>query len=88
MAWTIDYAATATKALRKLDATTTKRIVEYMEHYVASLPDPKLVGKPLAGPWKGYWRYRVGDYRILCSIDDGHLRILVAEIGHRREVYR
>jgi mRNA interferase RelE/StbE len=59
-----------------------------VEQRLPGLPDPRYIGEPLAGPLKGIWRYRVGDYRILCRIRHGELIILVVEVGHRREVYR
>ncbi len=60
-----------------------------MDERVASIDDPRTLGKSLNGPKLGvYWRYRVGDMRIICSIQDGEMRVLVIEIGNRREVYR
>ena len=89
MGWTIDYTDTARKQLRKLDKQTARRIVEFMDGRIAAQEDPRSTGKALTGPTLGtYWRYRVGDCRIICDIQDGVLRILVIEIAHRKEVYR
>lgn len=89
MAWTIDYTDTALKTLRKLDKQTARRILDYMDERVATADDPRASGKELTGPVYGtYWRYRVGDYRIICDIQDKVVRVLVLEIGNRREVYR
>ena len=89
MAWTIDYADTALKALRKLDKPAARRIVDFMEERIATADDPRSSGKALAGPGFGaFWRYRVGDWRIICDIQDNALRVLVVEVGNRREVYR
>ena len=89
MAWTIDYTETARKTLRKLDKQTARRILDYMDERVAPMDDPRALGKALTGPAFGtYWRYRVGDYRIICDIQDEVVRVLVLEIGNRREVYR
>lgn len=89
MAWTIEYADTALKKLRKLDRSVAKAILEYMDERVATLDDPKSLGKKLLGPRYGvYWRYRVGDVRIICDIKDEKLTILVVEVGHRKEIYR
>ena len=89
MAWTIEYTATARRQLRKLDKPTARRIVDFMDERVAGQKDPRASGKALRGPMLGvYWRYRVGDYRIICDIEDAALRVLVIEIGNRREVYR
>ena len=88
MAWTIDYTQTARKQLRKIDQQTARRIVDFMDERVATRKSPRSTGKALTGPALGtYWRYRVGDYRILCDIQDGALRVLVIEVGNRREVY-
>ena len=89
MTWTIDYTGTARKRLRKLDKTTARRILDFMDERVAGGNNPRSTGQALTGPLLGaYWRYRVGDYRILCDIQDGALRVLVIEVGNRREVYR
>lgn len=74
--------------MRRLDAQTRQRIRDYLEGRVADLDNPRDLGAPLTGPLSGRWRYRVGDYRIICEIDDGRLRVLVLTIGHRRDVYR
>lgn len=88
MAWTIDYAATAKAQLRKLDKQTARRILDFMDQRIASLENPRSAGKALTGPLGSLWRYRVGDCRVICDIQDGALRVLVVQLGHRRDVYR
>lgn len=88
MAWTIEYSDTAKKQLGKLDRQVARRIVDYMDGHIASAENPRNEGKPLKGPLGGLWRYRVGDYRVVCEIEDNRLRVLVARIANRREVYR
>jgi len=89
LAWTIDYTETARKQLLKFDKQSARRIVDFMNERIATKEDPRSTGKALTGPMLGtYWRYRVGDFRIICDIQDGALRVLVIEIGNRREVYR
>lgn len=89
MAWTIEYTDTVLKELRKLDRQNARRIVDFMEGRVAGRENPRSTGKVLIGvKGGGLWRYRVGDYRIVCDIQDAYLRVLVLQIGHRREVYR
>ena len=89
MVWTIDYTETARKQLRKFDKQTARRIVDLMDERIATQSNPRSTGKALTGPTLGsYWRYRVGDCRIICDIQDGALCILVIEIGKRKEVYR
>lgn len=87
MVWTINYSDRALKSLRKMDKQNARRIVDFMDLRIAVAADPRQSGKPLKGELGEFWRYRVGDYRILCEIRDNELIILVATIGHRREVY-
>jgi mRNA interferase RelE/StbE len=88
LAWTVDYADTAKEQLRKLDKQTARRIVDYMDERITGLDNPRSTGKALTGPLGGLWRYRVGDCRVICDIQDGALRVLVVQVGNRREVYR
>lgn len=89
MAWRIELADAALKQLRKLDRPVAARILEFLERRVAVLDDPRSLGETLHGPELGrYWKYRVGDYRIVTHIQDQTVTILVVRIGHRREVYR
>ena len=88
MAWTIEYAATATSQLRKLDRQAARRIVDFMDSRVSRLDDPRVLGRALSGPLGRLWRYRVGNCRVICEIQDRGLRVLVVRIGRRREVYR
>lgn len=89
MAWTINYTESALRQLKKLDKSIALRVVDYMDERVATQDDPRSLGKNLVGPKLGaYWRYRVGDIRVICSIQDGEMRVLVIEVGNRREVYR
>lgn len=89
LVWTINYTESARKQLRKLDKQTAGRILDFMDERIAPQEDPRNTGKALTGPMLGaYWRYRIGDYRIICDIQDSALCVLVIEIGNRREVYR
>jgi len=88
LAWTVEYADSAKKQLRKLDKASARRIVDFMDERVGESEDPRQSGKALKGPLGDLWRYRVGDFRILCDIQDGKLTVLVLQIGNRREVYR
>lgn len=87
MAYELRFASTAVKQLRKLETTTARRIVEYLEAVVA-LEDPAVRGKNLTGEYSGIWRYRVGDYRVLCDVDKTKLVVLALEISHRSKSYR
>lgn len=88
MVWRIEITATAEKQLSKIGAANSKRVIAFLKR--TSLSDnPRQTGKALRGTKLGnLWRYRVGDYRIICNIRDGELIVLVLEIGHRRDIYR
>lgn len=88
MAWTIEYTETAKKQLRKLDKLAARRIVDFMDERIGASDDPRGMGKALKGPLGDLWRYRVGDFRVICDIQDGVLTVLVLQIGNRREIYR
>ncbi|EPI2108212.1 type II toxin-antitoxin system RelE family toxin [Providencia rettgeri] len=87
MVWKINYSERALKSLRKMDKQNARRIVDFMDLRISALDDPRQSGKPLKGELGEFWRYRVGDYRILCEIRDDELIIIAATIGHRKEVY-
>ncbi|MBM3610659.1 MAG: type II toxin-antitoxin system RelE/ParE family toxin [Alphaproteobacteria bacterium] len=87
MSWSLNFIESAQKSFLKLDRLIQKRIVDLFETKILKSNDPCILGKPLNGPMKGLWRYRVGDYRIICKIDKSQTTILVVDLGHRREVY-
>ena len=88
MTWRIEYLRSAQKSADRLDAQTRKRIRTYLHERVAQTDDPRKLAKPLAGRFAPYWRFRVGDYRIICEIQDDRLIVLVIAIGHRRDIYQ
>jgi mRNA interferase RelE/StbE len=89
LAWIIKYTDSARKQLKKLDKQSAIRILDFMDERISESGNPRSIGKVLTGPKLGtYWRYRVGDYRIICDIQDGQLCVLVIEIGNRKEIYR
>ena len=89
MAWKIEIADSAKRELAKFDPQHARRILKFLAERVAPLDDPRSIGEALKGSTLGtFWKYRVGEYRIISSIEDGQLRILVVRIGNRREVYR
>lgn len=85
MAWRIEIDKDVQRSMKKLDKQIARRIVAKL-HEISQLEDPRSRGKALTGNLSGVWRYRVGDYRILCDINDGRLVILVVDVAHRREV--
>ena len=82
----IEYTETARKQLKKLDKTMQKRILDYMDE-VALLENPRSRGKALVENMRGMWRYRVGDYRVICEIQESRIIISVLKIGHRKNIY-
>ena len=83
----VEYTSKAIKNLRKLDKNTRNLIYAWIDKNLVNCEDPRIHGKGLVGDKSGQWRYRVGDYRIICEIEDEEIVILVLEIGHRREIY-
>jgi len=86
--WTVEWDERARKELRKLDRQTQREILRYTRQRLATNEDPRRFGKGLQHELQGFWRYRVGDYRLICQIEDNHLTVLVLAVGHRRAVYR
>lgn len=88
MVWRAEFTPEAAKTLTRIERGTATRIVRFMRERVSRLEDPRSIGAPLKGnTFSGLWRYRVGDYRVLCKIQDQQITILIVLIGHRREVY-
>ena len=89
MAWKIELSAQADRELGKLDLQQSKRILKFLHERVARLDDPRSIGQALQGSKLGeFWKYRVGDYRLICKIENDRLVLLVLRVGHRREIYR
>jgi mRNA interferase RelE/StbE len=89
MAWRIELSGLAQRNLKKLDRQVAKRILVFLHGRLARLDDPRSIGQALKGSDLGqFWKYRVGDWRIIASIEDQSIRILVVRITNRREVYR
>ncbi len=89
MAWLIEFDPDALKDLRKLDKPIQIRLVGFLRSRVSGLTNPRDIGEALSGQKLGiYWKYRVGDWRIICGIQDQRIVIRVLRIGNRREVYR
>lgn len=88
MAWTIELRPPAQKYLKKADRQTADRITRFLGDRVATLEDPRSIGKALTGPLAAYWSYRVGEHRLICELIDDRLIVLVLKIGDRKDVYR
>jgi mRNA interferase RelE/StbE len=89
LAWQIEFEVEAEKELKKLDRQVARRILKFLRERVAALDNPRRIGAALVGSTLGnYWKYRVGDYRIIADIQDKRICVLVLRIGNRREIYR
>tara|TARA_R100001143_G_scaffold63590_1_gene72972 strand:- start:43027 stop:43293 length:267 start_codon:yes stop_codon:yes gene_type:complete len=87
MIWKVEFDHRAQKELRKLDRDTQRRLLTWMSDNLSGSKDPREKGSPLKGKFRGLWRYRVGDYRIICQIKDEEVLILILRIAHRKDVY-
>jgi mRNA interferase RelE/StbE len=89
MAYSVELAESADRELSKLDAQSRKRILKFLQQRVARLDNPRSIGAALQGSDLGeFWKYRVGDLRLICKIEDDRLLVLVLRVGHCREIYR
>ena len=89
MAFEIEFDPDAVKDLRKLDRSVQQRLVGFLKERVASLENPRELGEALAGAALGnYWKYRVGDWRIICDIQDKRIVVRVLRVGNHKEIYR
>jgi mRNA interferase RelE/StbE len=85
--WAVEFDDRARRELRKLDVKVQKDILRYLRERIAGSADPRQFGKPLRMNLAGLWRYRIGDYRLICRIEEHRLVVLVLKVGHKREVY-
>ena len=88
MTYKVRFTENAKKDLKKLDKHTAALILGWIRKNLEDSENPRLHGKALTGNLGNRWRYRVGDYRLLASIEDNTITILILNIGHRREIYR
>jgi mRNA interferase RelE/StbE len=89
LAWRIEFDPAAAKELRKLDRPVQQRLLGFLRLRVAPLEDPRTIGEALAGERLGaFWKYRVGDWRLICDIQDDRIVVSVLRLVHRREAYR
>jgi len=89
LAWTFEFTKATEKQLTRLGRAERQRIVDFLFERVAFLENPRSIGEAMKGKkYKGLWKYRSGDYRIICEIRDERISIVVVKLGHRREVYQ
>ena len=87
MSWELEFDRRAIRELKKLSHNAKQEILGYLQSRIATEENPRRFGKELKANLSGLWRYRVGDYRIICKIQDEKLVVLVIAVGHRRDVY-
>jgi mRNA interferase RelE/StbE len=89
MAYAVELAESADRELKRLDSQGRRRILKFLQERVAKLDNPRSIGEALHGSeLREFWRYRVGDYRLICNIEDERVLVLVLRVGHRKNVYR
>lgn len=88
MAWTLRISETARRQFKKLDRSTAQALLRSLNRLLLEVENPRQRGKGLTANRTGLWRYRVGDYRVICDIQDDQLLVLVLQVAHRRDVYR
>lgn len=86
--WQIEITRTATKQITKLDRQAQKAILKFLRGRLSTAENPRQWGSALQGDKRGLWRYHVGDYRLICDIQDEKVIVLVLEVAHRKDVYR
>lgn len=87
MGWIVSILPSAQRAIGRLDRTTQRRIAAFIDR-IGQVEDPRQLLDPYTGPLKGYWKKRVGDYRVICDLQHERLTVLVISVGHRSEIYR
>jgi mRNA interferase RelE/StbE len=88
LAWTVEISDIAERQIKKLDFPVQRRILDWLNDRLEGCKNPRHFGEPLKGEYSGFWRYRIGNFRIICDIQDDMLVVLVLTIGHRRQIYK
>lgn len=88
MAWTVEISAFAQKQLGKLDKPVAERILDWLNDRIEGCKNPRHFGESLKGELSGLWRYRIGDFRVICDIQEKRLVVLALSVGYRRDIYR
>jgi mRNA interferase RelE/StbE len=86
--WRVEITRTAEKQITRLGRKVQESVWNFLMQRVKPSSDPRQWGKALQGEKRGLWRYRVGDYRLICDIQDERITVLVLELGHRKDIYR
>lgn len=86
MTWQIEFTPVAAKQLKKIGPENGRRITKFLQDIISN--DPRQQGKALKGALREFWRYRIGDFRVLVRIEEERLVVLIIRVGHRRQIYR
>jgi len=87
MAWKVEFDSAADRDLKKVDPQQKRRILKYLDEKIETDGDPRRFGDPLSRNLTGLWKYRIGDYRVICEIQEEKVVVLVLRVGHRSKVY-
>lgn len=88
MAWIVEFENSARKEFKKLDFQAQKKILRFLRERITTDEDPRRFGEPLKGNWTNFWKYRIGDYRVICNIQDERMLVLVVRVRHRSKAYQ
>lgn len=88
MTWKIEFDPRALDELKKLDKQAQQRIIKFIRQRLEIDENPRRIGASLTGKLSGLWKYRVGDYRLVCHINDNLIEVLIVHVGHRKEIYK
>jgi len=88
LVWRIEFDSAVEGDLKKLDPQAQRRILHYLREKIATDKDPRRFGASLRRELAGLWKYRIGDFRVICRIEDKRIVVYVIRVGHRKEVYR
>ena len=88
MSYSVETTPRFDREFKKLDRFTQRMLKTWIEKHLVGCDDPRAGGKPLSANRKGQWRYRIGDYRLICAIEDDRLIVLALSVGHRSAVYK
>ena len=88
MTWIVEFENSARKEFKKLDFQAQKKILRFLRERITTDEDPRRFGEQLKGNWTSFWKYRIGDYRVICDIQDERLLVLVVRVRHRSKAYQ
>jgi mRNA interferase RelE/StbE len=85
--WKVEFDSDAMHEFARLDKSVQNRILRYLRQRIATDQNPRRFGAPLRKSLTGFWKYRIGDYRLICKVDDNTVTVVVVNVGHRKNIY-